>query len=806
MLPKTDRENLTRTLGLVTAIILIAGIILTSRRQITTARQTNSDGLTGEMRAGRHFGQTFRAPFSALYRIDVVLSNYARQNHGRIVFHLYDNTTQTKITTIDMDATQIRDNAPQRFTFDPIPGSANREFYFYLEAPEAVSGNGIAVHKTSYDSYSNGQAYIDDQPTAQDLRFVAHYHSNPREAWRALIEQIRSRHPHLWQLRWPAVSVTLAFVLGIGALLGEVMIAGGQALSRRTMLLLVAVALTRGLVYVATIPPWESPDEYGHFEYAWLISEAGPFAGPEAIPPEFQQRMLALTGQHDYWRQIEDPPLYYVLVGSVLRLVGHRDPVTGLYVGRIVSAILCVTTVGLTALTTRHLFSRSRFMQVTPVAFILFLPMFGEIGTSISNGAIGVLSSTFFFASLVPIFRDGLTWRRAGCTTAALILALLSNKTTLFLIPTALLALPIYQWVRGVTLSRRAKIALTTSMVTLVITGTALTLSPGGDASRWIEKTSSCEATRVEDEAYAGKAAIRIGQCADEIVTQALPQDVVNQIVGQRITLSGQVRAERGQAVGQVTIWDSEESTMTEIPVKETWLPFTLTHVVNADARHAAVRLSWIDGEAVLFDDLSLSLDGETNLLVNGSAEEKESLLLEILTNVGSRLWSPLRRLERLFMPTTWNLPAWQTYLKQALFCFHSFWGNFGWLALPLPPTWYWALELLCMLALMGNIRLIAQRPSRTWQTGYYILLMTSFGLLMIQTFLPIAINKDTLWLAQGRYLFPCLFAIAILGMRGIHQLLPKNWDHQATAVTIGLMAGFDLMCLVYLIVPYFYR
>ncbi|MFL7791272.1 MAG: hypothetical protein AB8I69_03965, partial [Anaerolineae bacterium] len=568
-----------------------------------------------------------------------------------------------------------------------------------------------------------------------------------------------------------------------------------------------ALALLRGLVYVAIIPPWQSPDEYGHFEYAWLVSEYGLLVGPEAIPPDFQQRMLEITLQHDYWHQVgDDLPLYYALTGSVLRLTGKQTLVGGMYVGRIVSTTLYAAAVGLTALTTRRLFSQSSFMQIIPPAFVLFLPMLGEIETSVSNGAMGLLSSTLFLASLVPILRDGPTRRRVGGTITALALALLSSKSTLFVAPTALLALLLYGGMQRVAPSRRAKLVLVTCATLLITTGIALALIPGVDAASWIEKTGSCGPTRIEGQAYAGKAAIRIGPCADEIVAQALPNEIVEEIAGQRVTLSGQVRSDGGPAIGQVTIWDNEGKTTTDIHALETWQHFTLTRTIDSDARHTAVRLNWVDGGALLFDELALSSVEEKNLLLNNSAEEKESLFLYLLADIGSRVWTPLRRVERLFMRASWGFEAWQEYLHRTLFSFHSFWGNFGWLALPLPPMWYRAIELACALTLAGNVLFILKRPRLRWQAGYYFLLVGSLCFLIAQNFLPMVIHRGTLWVSQGRYLFPGVFIIAVLMAWGMRQFLPRRWERQATAIVVGTLAGFDILCLAYLIVPYFYR
>ena len=109
-------------------------------------------------------------------------------------------------------------------------------------------------------------------------------------------------------------------------------------------------------------------------------------------------------------------------------MANGQDVVTGMYIGRIVSVLLYSATVGITALTARSLFSESVFMQIVPPAFLLFLPMLGEMGTAVSSDAAGMLASTLFFASLIPILRDRLTWQKACTAIAAL--ALLSKGAT----------------------------------------------------------------------------------------------------------------------------------------------------------------------------------------------------------------------------------------------------------------------------------------------------------------------------------------------------------------------------------------
>ena len=214
-----------RSIGLLLAIALAIGILSISWRQIAAARQTGGDGLADELTANHGLGQTFQAPFSGLYRVDVMVSNHA-QDQGRILFHLCDGVGGPEIATIEIDADQIRNGTARRFTFEPIADSADRVFYFYLEAPDVEPGNTVSVWGTDFDSYSGGQAYLNEKTTGGDLRFTAYYRSNPKEVWSSLAERIRSWHPDLWQVRWLVLIAAVALTLGTGALLGELLIAG----------------------------------------------------------------------------------------------------------------------------------------------------------------------------------------------------------------------------------------------------------------------------------------------------------------------------------------------------------------------------------------------------------------------------------------------------------------------------------------------------------------------------------------------------------------------------------------------------
>jgi len=600
------------------------------------------------------------------------------------------------------------------------------------------------------------------------------------------------------------------------------------------------LAVLQGVIYATVLPPWQSNDEHGHFEYAWLVSRHGPGVGPEAISLEFQQHVLESMYQFDYWRLCRQPmpevlpagftdpsdtwlrnsrpqvgderPLYYLLVGGLLRLVGDQDLLVGMYIGRGVSILLFAVAVGVTALGARSLFPKSLFMQVVPPILVLSQPSLGQMMASVSSDAIGVLTSTLVFASLIPVFRDGLTWRRGGVVLATLILALLSKKTTLFLLPTLLLAIPLYLWTRGRGPSRRVCLVLGAGAVILISVAAVLALLPGQDAAQWVEGReygwSSCGPTRFEGEAVEGEASLLVGTCAETWVVQSLPTEAMRSIAGQPVTLTGWIRGAIGPTVGRVYIIDNSDIFSQEvIEAGETWQPFSLSHNMDARAWRAAVRLAWDGpGGPLLFDNLALITDQGNDLLVNGSAEQKRSLLTSLLIDATRRIGAPDRVVQQMLMPQSWlSRQAWRYYVNAVSFCFRSFWGLFGSVTLFLPSTWYWPVGAACLLAVGGNLAFIARRRWSKWQTGYLFLIIIGVILITFQTILPMFGMRGTGWSPVGRYLFAGMFAIMVLLAWGFYQLLPARWEKWGTLVVAIAALVFDAACLLFVIVPYFH-
>lgn len=326
----------------------------------------------GEIRGPQTVGQTFKAPYNGLYRIEISLADYGRRNTGQVVFRLRP-ARELPLVLVEKTfaAEEIRGDVMYAITFAPLSDSADRIYYFELESPEAVSGNAITAYLRPHDPYAEGSAFWRGEAQPGDLVFAAYFQPTAWERVLALFTQIAAHKP--WP--WNSAGFYVAFsALWIGALivalwqmtparlaeaptprsqLEEIMgrlrdrndaLAAAQQLEppkSRTApvpvklgIFLPAVLLlvfVRSLLFSSIIPPWLGPDETGHFEYVALIHALRriPAPRPETeIIPKLTREINASAEQlryeqfFDLWRTFgirslseQEPP----------RLIGPRE-------------------------------------------------------------------------------------------------------------------------------------------------------------------------------------------------------------------------------------------------------------------------------------------------------------------------------------------------------------------------------------------------------------------------------------------------------------------------------------------------
>lgn len=115
---------------------------------------------------------------------------------------------------------------------------------------------------------------------------------------------------------------------------------------------------------------------------------------------------------------------------------------------------------------------------------------------------------------------------------------------------------------------------------------------------------------------------------------------------------------------------------------------------------------------------------------------------------------------------------------------FTSFWAEFGWLSLLLPPIVYVVLAAVCGLGLVGTLAELWQRRKARnpalWMVVVTVLVVCVSLLRYIQT-----INASGY---QGRFLFPALPSLALLLALGLARLAGRRWARTVLAALGGAL------------------
>jgi len=166
-------------------------------------------------------GQTFQVEQTGLYRIDLDLGNAATQQPGRLVLHVSAQPfTGPDLAQVTLDGAQLRAADYVAFEFAPLTAPAGQELAFWLETPP---GGAPAVWGTLRDVYPGGRAVFDPALTSgglQDLAFRLYYRAGPLEAPAVLLARQAAGRPGIFGWAPLYGLVLLAYVLGLGGLLG----------------------------------------------------------------------------------------------------------------------------------------------------------------------------------------------------------------------------------------------------------------------------------------------------------------------------------------------------------------------------------------------------------------------------------------------------------------------------------------------------------------------------------------------------------------------------------------------------------
>ena len=229
------------------------------------------------------------------------------------------------------------------------------------------------------------------------------------------------------------------------------------------IVLLLGLALLRGVLYSALIPFDRSPDEKHNFKLikakhlqfaqaseqdiqeaaARLELTARYFLSPEAPPGKYTLQRYADAA-------LPAPPsssqLYYWVGGWILNLLSLDQIRDEIYLMRGISILCGVIVIGLSFLVAREIFPDDPFLMIGVPVFLTFLPQFTAMSGAISDDKFAEVFLALMFWLLVKIFKHGMTWTYCAAWLMTIVLALVSKRTAMFVFPLLPVILLLYYW------------------------------------------------------------------------------------------------------------------------------------------------------------------------------------------------------------------------------------------------------------------------------------------------------------------------------------------------------------------------
>ncbi|MFN3373422.1 MAG: glycosyltransferase family 39 protein, partial [Chloroflexus sp.] len=209
---------------------------------------------------------------------------------------------------------------------------------------------------------------------------------------------------------------------------------------------LVPLALLHSLIYVFLVPPWQHYDEPGHFLYAVYIVRGG-IDAPDNLaiarevadsmyrhhfwPPDVRPDLLSPRPPAIPTDQRHHPPLYYVVMASIIGPLRYLPVETQLYAGRVVSAFLMTLTVLAVWRTAQTIIPDEPQMALVLATMVALTPAFVDLMSAFNSDVLMNFAAAAAFVGMAILLRDG--WRPTGVVLAILgtTVAVLTKRTAL---------------------------------------------------------------------------------------------------------------------------------------------------------------------------------------------------------------------------------------------------------------------------------------------------------------------------------------------------------------------------------------
>lgn len=258
--------------------------------------------------------------------------------------------------------------------------------------------------------------------------------------------------------------------------------------------LILSLGLALSVLCFALTPLWQVPDEPQHYQLARLVADLGrwPTLSDVWRAEQLERDVYASMVRHRFWEirahkppppslwadtapdvllpPIAASPGYYFLAAGVLRLVGGANVDIQLRVLRALSVGLGLAELLFLFGLARAVFPRAPRLQLAALAFAALLPMRAYMSAGANSDALAALLSAAALCAMASWMDRPFTPGRGLGLGLLVTAALLTKRTTLFLLPTG--ALFLFLSGRATPLPDRRRWAVGAGVAALVICAT----------------------------------------------------------------------------------------------------------------------------------------------------------------------------------------------------------------------------------------------------------------------------------------------------------------------------------------------
>jgi hypothetical protein len=211
----------------ITIFLALLGLVMLERQDLSQTSQPLFNEMVA-LHGSLKLGQSFVASRPGLCRVALLLARRGRANCSPVVFHLREGAEATlDLATVTINASRLEDVTTmvrrpyvyQPFSFPPIPDSAGKTFYFWVESPQSLADDPLLVRYQAEDVYPEGAMSMDIAAINGDLAFKAYYKKGSLGNAALLLERLVEHRPLPWGNKAFYVAIFFVYLMLFAGLL-----------------------------------------------------------------------------------------------------------------------------------------------------------------------------------------------------------------------------------------------------------------------------------------------------------------------------------------------------------------------------------------------------------------------------------------------------------------------------------------------------------------------------------------------------------------------------------------------------------